>query len=225
MSCFSSEISPGWHKERCSCWPGSSAFSSGELSGTRKQLSAGLLPITACKGRRWLCRKWAGTGFLLPEEGKSLHQWDVLHALAGKNSCTGKCCPSLLILGRNKSLSLPLLWAKSWWAVLSCAASLCTLVSKGGLCLCSRVPVLSARGRIQTSAGGQRYPKPQVKHFVFAPKDDGCPYKFSCDDLFHCWVLSCFSSWCTSAFQEKKFTTYSCFFLPLGFISIKYKFS
>lgn len=114
----------------------SSAFCSGELSGTRKQLSAGLVPITACKGRRWMCRKRAGTGFLLPEEGKNLHQWVVLHALAGNTA-------ALKVLSQ---LAHPWQKWKPQFAstvgkeLVGCAVSqptsLCTLVSKVG-CACA----------------------------------------------------------------------------------------
>lgn len=107
----------------------SSAFSSGELSGTRKQLSAGLVPITACKGRRWMCRKRAGTGFLLPEEGKNLHQWDVLHALAGNTAALESAVPASSSLAEIKAS-----------ICLHCAVSeptsLGTLVSKVG-CVCA----------------------------------------------------------------------------------------
>lgn len=80
----------------------SSAFSSGEFSGTRKQLSAGLVPVTACKGRRWLFRKRAGTGFLLPEEGKNLNQWDVIYALAGNTAPLESAVPASLSLAEIK---------------------------------------------------------------------------------------------------------------------------
>lgn len=160
VNCFSSEISPGQHKERCSCWPGSSAFSSGELSGTRKQLSAGPVPFTACKGRRWLCRKRAGTGFLLPEEGRNLHQWDVLHALAGNTAALESAVPASSSLAEIKA-SICLCCGQRAGGLCHQSAHIpVPSCQQGGLYLCSRVQVLCARGRIQTYAGGQRFPKP-----------------------------------------------------------------
>lgn len=49
----------------------SSAFSSGELSGTRKQLSAGLVPVTACKEEGGCSGKGLEQAFSSLRKGKT----------------------------------------------------------------------------------------------------------------------------------------------------------